>query len=110
MLAHRVAWERVNGPIPPGMCVCHKCDNRICVNPAHMFWGSISDNHADMVSKQRQAKGLVMPHSKLSVEKVRDARARYAAGGISYQRLADEYGVSRMVMRRAIEKKNWKHA
>jgi len=51
---HRVAWEAYNAePIPPGMMVCHTCDNRRCFNPEHLFLGTAKDNHDDCVSKGR---------------------------------------------------------
>src|SRR5947199_128954 len=50
---HRVAWELQNGPIPKGMGVLHHCDNTLCCNPAHLFLGTQSDNHAAMMRKGR---------------------------------------------------------
>jgi len=51
--AHRYAWTMVNGPIPPGMVVCHRCDNRSCVRHDHLFLGTTSDNAIDCVVKKR---------------------------------------------------------
>lgn len=51
--AHRVAFKDKNGEIPEGTEVCHKCDNRKCVRPDHLFVGTHRDNILDMFSKNR---------------------------------------------------------
>ena len=51
--AHRWAYEWSKGPIPPGMCVLHSCDNPPCCNPAHLSLGTRADNLADMCRKRR---------------------------------------------------------
>lgn len=112
--AHRFSYERVNGPIPRGMHVCHKCDNPPCVNPDHLFLGTHLDNVADKVRKGR-AKGHGGPPgercslSRLNSEQVLEIRRRYAQGGVSQSVLAAEFGVKQPNISEIIIRKTWKH-
>lgn len=94
-MAHRLAYELTRGPIPAGMCVCHACDNRGCVNPTHLWLGTQADNIKDMRVKGRgpRLEGERHGRAKLTASNVRDIRARHAEG-VSARQLAREYGVA----------------
>lgn len=72
--ASRFSWELVNGLIPSGLYVCHKCDTPACVRPDHLFLGTQADNLTDMKRKNRQARGARLPHTKLSDTEVAAVR------------------------------------
>lgn len=50
-LSHRVAFELMNGPIPLGLVVRHRCDTPLCCNPSHLELGTMADNTADMLQR-----------------------------------------------------------
>lgn len=91
---HRVSYELHYGPIPTGASVLHHCDNPPCVRPDHLFVGTGADNVADMIAKQRgrAPRGEANGQAKLTAVKV--AAIRAARGAVTYQALADQYGVS----------------
>jgi hypothetical protein len=93
------------------ICVCHKCDNPKCVNPEHLFLGSMLDNSKDMLSKGRgnQPKGEKNHGAILTETQVREIRTRYANGGIWQYKLAEEYGICKMSIARIIRRETWKH-
>lgn len=113
--AHRFSWEIVNGKIPDGMCVCHKCDNPLCVNPDHLFLGTKADNVHDMISKKRSAKNVwTKPgeghvNSKLTNDDVLKIRGIYAAGNITMEKLGEAFGVTAANICSVVLRKTWKH-
>jgi len=86
--AHRVAYELANGVAAD--FVLHKCDNRKCVNPGHLFSGTFDDNMADMVAKKRQAHGEKNSHAKLNAEKVKAIRSEVGL----HREIGAKYGVT----------------
>lgn len=61
--AHRIAYWLVNGDIPPGYVICHKCDVKLCVNPDHLWCGTQQQNVDDMIQKGRFARGKQLNHA-----------------------------------------------
>lgn len=109
-IAHRLMWRLFVGDIPHGMCVCHTCDNRKCVNPAHLFLGTYNDNIQDMVSKGRARGAPEESNAKLTKDKVQTIRNIYKQGGISTIELGTQYGVYHTTIARIVNKTTWKQS
>lgn len=107
--AHVMTYSMLVGSIPAGIKVLHKCDNRPCCNPDHLFLGTQAENMADMMAKQRQARGERSHWAKLTEADVIEIRERYEAGGISYRQLSMDYPVMETTIHAIVTRKLWKH-
>ncbi len=107
-LAHRLSYKFNFNEIPPGMMVCHKCDNPACVNPYHLFLGTAQDNANDMIQKRRSMFGSANNKAKLTESQVIEIRARLKSGERNVD-LACEYNLDRTSIERIKNNKSWKH-
>lgn len=105
--AHRVSWELHHGPIPDNLCVLHTCDTPPCVNPHHLFLGTVADNNADMVAKGRHSAVSGESHyrAKLTAAQVVEIRSRQ---GQTHKALAKEFGVSNQQISKIRAGEFWK--
>lgn len=108
VLAHRFAYARVHGPVPPDVLICHRCDTPACVNPAHLWPGTKSSNRLDALDKGRVPFGEGHGMAILSEAAVLDIRARVAAGERQCD-LAREYEVGLDLIWQIKERKVWRH-
>jgi len=96
---HQLAYALNFGPIPKGEVVCHRCDNRPCLHPDHLFRGTLRDNFLDMRQKGRGVKppvhsGATHPMAHVTDEEVAEIRRLWAIGESGQRVLARRFGVS----------------
>ena len=108
--AHRIAWVLTHGKITEGMNICHKCDNRPCCNPLHLFEGTYKDNNADRKQKGRSSdrKGKNNGRSVLTEEDVLKIRELHESG-VRQCEIAKSYNVGFTSINDVIHKKRWLH-
>lgn len=103
--AHRLSYEMAYGPIPDGLCVCHRCDNPSCVNPDHLFLGTIEDNMRDMVSKGRNSDRR---GAKNAMAKLNSGQAAFIRSSNMRQSwLATMFGVSNALIHNIKNGRHW---
>lgn len=111
--AHRVAWQFAHGigSIPKDKWVCHKCDNRSCVNVNHLFLGTPDDDIKDMMSKgrSRHPRGEDAGKAKLTASQVLEIRRDYDAMTNGLKKLALKYGVTSQAIMSIIRRRSWAH-
>lgn len=110
-VASRVSWELHFGIIPESMCVCHKCDVPLCVNPNHLFLGTQKENVADAYKKGRLhiRKGTEVNTNKLTENQVRLIRSSYVKKYGALKELSDIYGVTQTTILNIVTRRIWKH-
>jgi hypothetical protein len=111
MGAHRVSWMiHSQRPIPAGMCICHHCDNRLCVNPVHLYLGTYQDNNRDTIRRNRGNRNLgsACSWSKVTEEQVLEIlRSDYGRGDNGA--LAKKFGISQSQVSHIRSGKRWPH-
>lgn len=111
--AHRLSWFLTNGPIPDGLLVCHKCDNPPCVNPDHLFIGTMKDNMEDCANKGRIGKhqrpfGEDNGWATLTNEDVIEIRRLGAEGKLLQREIGELFGTTQVNISRILLGKSWK--
>lgn len=111
--AHRISYFLNRGEIPKGLSVLHKCDNRKCVNPSHLFLGTNADNVRDRHQKGRtshKSRNVGESHgrSKLTDEQVIEIRKRWNRGE-KQRRMEEEFGLKRGSLWPVVHGVNYNH-
>lgn len=107
--AHRVAWRLENGPIPPNMDICHRCDNPPCVRESHLFLGTRHDNMVDAGVKgsmKRDVSGEKNPRAKMTRVGVASIQ-EYVKSGMTYEQASEQFGVSVSQVGRVVRGEHW---
>lgn len=109
VMAHRWSYEHFVGPIPEGQHVCHRCDNRPCCEPTHLFVGTAADNIHDCIAKGRTNPALGEGHyaAKLTDDFIREIRR--LAQDETQTDIARRFGVDPSTISLIVRRKRWAH-
>ncbi len=108
-IAPRIAYYIKHRTLADGLCVCHHCDNPLCVNPEHLFLGTAQDNNDDKTSKWRHTYGERNTWAKLTEKQVHEIMVLHSVNKISMSKIAPMFGVTRKAISMIISGERWKH-
>lgn len=104
--AHRVSYELFVGPIPDGALVCHRCDNRRCVNPEHLYAGDYIDNMRDAQERGQYFRERAR-NVRLKQATVDEIRELWATGQYTQRELAEKFGTAQGHISRLVRNVQW---
>lgn len=112
ILAHRFSYEINVGPVPKGKVVCHKCDNPSCVNPNHLFVGTMKENLHDMIRKGRSyhppMSGTKNGNAILKEKDISEIRALHK-NSVPIRIIAAEFKVKPCTIYDVLRGRSWNH-
>ena len=112
MKTHRVSWMLHHGD-PGALHVLHRCDNPLCVNPAHLWLGTHAANMKDMMRKGRHRthdqRGTANPRARLTESQVVELRRLYASGQLRQTQLASRFGITQAQVSAIVRRDAWAH-
>ena len=106
--APRLAAVDLFGPIRDGLFVLHHCDNPPCVNPSHLWLGTVADNNQDMAQKGRGIRGEHNPAARFNPGDIREMR-RLRQQGLPTRGIAERFDVAERHVRRILKREIWSH-
>jgi predicted XRE-type DNA-binding protein len=107
--AHRWSYEHFVGPIPEGIAVCHRCDVRHCVNPEHLFLGTIAENQADMAAKGRSLRGERHNRVRLTESDVIEIRRLWDETDLTQAEIGARFGIDKQRVSSIVRGRQWRH-
>jgi hypothetical protein len=133
--AHRFSYTVTYGEIPEGLCVCHRCNNGLCVNPSHLYLGTAAENSRDAKRDGLFLSGVnspafkryagrvheVEPPTRLSIsgtnnirarlneDQVREIRRLVDGGHATRTDVARQFGIGRSTVRLVVDRITWRH-
>lgn len=107
--AHRYSWMLANGEIPETLLVLHRCDVPACVNPRHLYLGTVKDNSRDAIERGQQPRGERHGMAKLKENDIKIIRNLYIPRKMTHKLIAEKFGIARTTIKQILSRDLWSH-